>query len=133
MARGDIPTAVKSGNQANKILARTPFEAIPMTIDFTSVSADADGYYKVAAGTPISPAGVPMEDPSETSEGVTTKMEGILLNDVYKDEPAGAILKKAYIDCAMAKASSGCDYDATFVASAVAICPMLVFENVVTA
>lgn len=136
MARGDIPTAVKSGNQANKILARSPFEAIPMTIDFTNVNADAEGYYKVPAGTPIDDAGAPM-----TAFKVNTGTEqspvykysvGILLNDVYKDDPAGAVLKKAYVDCTKAKAACSLAYTAAFVADATNL-PMIVFENIVPA
>lgn len=121
MARGDIPTAVKSGLQANKILSRTPFEAVPITVDFTNVVADAEGYYKVPAGTPIKADGTPLS-------GYSTA-KGILLNDVYKDDPAGALLTKAYIDVTKAATSSGITWDSTFIAGLAEICPMYVFEN----
>lgn len=139
MARGDIPTAVKPGNQANKILARTPFEAIPMTIDFTNVSADSEGYYKVAAGTPIGAGGAPMTaykvNTGTTESPAYAYAVGCLLNDVYKDEPAGAVLTKAYIDCGFAATASGLAYNAAFVADALEantkVGNVLRFENIV--
>lgn len=109
-ARGDVPVTRVVGNQSNKILARTPFKAVPMTIDFTSVQADADGKYKVPAGTPVDNAGAPMtafKVNTGTSESPSYKYaQGCLLYDVYKDEPAGAVLKDAFIDCGLAKAST---------------------------
>lgn len=139
MARGDIPVSVKTGAQGNKILYRTPFEAVPMTIDFTNVSADSEGYYKVPAGTPIDDAGAPMtayKVNTGTSESPSYKYAyGCLLNDVYKDDPAGAVLKKAYIDCVRAKAATSLNYNAAFVADALEANGKtgnrLVFENVV--
>lgn len=139
MARGDIPVSVKNGAQGNKILYRTPFEAVPMTIDFTNVNADAEGYYKVPAGTPVDDAGVPMSAykvNTGTEQAPAYKYAyGALLYDVYKDDPAGAVLKKAYIDCVKAKASTSLDYNAAFVADALEANTKtgnrLVFENVV--
>ena len=121
-ARGDVPVTRVLGNQSNKILARTPFKAVPMTIDFTSVQADADGKYKVPAGTPVDNAGVPMvafKVNTGTEQSPVYKYAvGCLLYDVYKDEPAGAVLKDAFIDCGLAKASTAFAFDASYVANA---------------
>ena len=119
--RGDIPVTVKNGTEGNKILSRSPFEATPITVDFTSVEAGADGLYKVPAGTPIKADGSPLT-------GYSTA-KGVLLYDVYKDDPAGAVLTKGYIDVTKAAASSGITWDSTFIAGLAALCPMYVFEN----
>lgn len=121
MARGDIPVSVIAGNQSHKILTRTPFEGVPITVDFTSVSPNSDGQYVVPAGTPIKADGTPLT-------GFSTA-KGILLADVYKDDPAGVCLTKAYINCTAAASSSGITWDSTFRAGLFAICPQYVFEN----
>ena len=85
-----------------QILNRKPFEAIPMTLDFSSVSDKlANGKKVVKAGTPIGKTGV--ADNTET-------VVGILLKDVIEDRPQGTILKKAYIDTAVAEKHSGITY-----------------------
>lgn len=100
-----------------QILKRPPFEGIAITLDFSSVSAtDAvTGKKIVKAGTPISSAGVAAN---------TTSAAGILLFDVLEDRPQGTILKKAYINTAVAQAHSG----VTVSADAKAALPMIVFE-----
>ena len=121
-SRGDVPVSRKLGTQGNKILARTPFKAVPMTIDFTNVSADADGNYKVPAGTPVDSAGAPMtafKVNTGSEQAPSYKYaEGVLLYDVYKDEPAGAVLVDAFIDCTAAKAATSLAYNAAFIANA---------------
>ena len=87
-----------------QILKRKPFEAVPMTLDFTSVSDTLDNGKKVVkAGTPIG---------------------GILLHDVIEDRPQGSLLKKAYIDETVAKNHSG----VTIASEVKAALPMIVFE-----
>ena len=100
-----------------QILNRPPFEGIPITLDFTSVTAtDANtGLKIVKAGTPISAAGVA----ANTSSAI-----GILLHDVTIDRPQGTILKKAYLNKTVAEAHSGVTYDAAVKAAL----PMIVFE-----
>ena len=99
-----------------QILNRKPFEAIPMTLDFTSVETKLDNGKKVVkAGTPIGSTGV-LDN--------TGTVVGILLHDVTEDRPQGTLLKKAYIDTAVAQAHSGVE-----IASAVKTAlPMIVFE-----
>ena len=99
-----------------QILKRKPFEAIPMTLDFTSVGTKlANGKKVVKAGTPIGATG--------TVDNTATVV-GILLHDVTEDRPQGTLLKKAYIDTAVAQAHSGVE-----IASAVKTAlPMIVFE-----
>lgn len=90
-----------------EILNRAPFEAVPMTIDFTGVE-DVDketGKKIVKAGTPISNKGVPVK------ETPWTDAWGILLHDAYEDNPDGALLRKAYINKTVAAAHSGLAYD----------------------
>lgn len=99
-----------------QILNRKPFEGIPMTLDFTLVESKlANGKKVVKAGTPIGAAGVVDN---------TATVVGILLHDVTEDRPQGILLKKAYINTAVAKSHSGVTYDAG-VKTAL---PMVVFE-----
>ena len=99
-----------------QILKRKPFEAIPMTLDFTSVTQKlANGKKVVKAGTPIGKTGVADN---------TATVVGILLHDVTEDRPHGTLLKKAYIDETTAKNHSGVTIDAA-VKTAL---PMIVFE-----
>ena len=99
-----------------QILNRKPFEAIPMTLDFSSVSDKlANGKKVVKAGTPIGPAGVVDN---------TGTVVGSLLHDVTEDRPQGTLLKKAYIKTEVAKTHSGVTIDQA-VKTAL---PMVVFE-----
>lgn len=93
-----------------QILNRHPFEGVPMTLDFSGVSGDV-----VKAGTPIGPNG--------TADNTATVV-GILLHDVSKARPQGTLLKKAYINTAVAKANSG----VTISSDVKAALPMVVFE-----
>ena len=99
-----------------QILNRKPFEAIPMTLDFTSVVTKlANGKKVVKAGTPIGATG--------TVDNTATVV-GILLHDVTEDRPQGTLLKKAYIDTAVAQEHSG----VTIEAAVKTALPMIVFE-----
>ena len=99
-----------------QILNRKPFEAIPMTLDFSSVSDKlANGKKVVKAGTPIGSGGV-LDN--------TGTVAGILLHDVTEDRPQGTLLKKAYIKTEVAQEHSGVTIDQT-VKTAL---PMIVFE-----
>ena len=99
-----------------QILNRKPFEAIPMTLDFSSVETKlSNGKKVVKAGTPIGSTGVADN---------TATVVGILLHDVTEDRPQGKLLKKAYINTAVAQKHSGVE-----IASAVKTAlPMIVFE-----
>ena len=99
-----------------QILKRKPFEAIPMTLDFSSVSDKlANGKKVVKAGTPIGATG--------TVDNTATVV-GILLHDVTEDRPQGTLLKKAYIDTAVAQAHSGVE----IISAVKTALPMIVFE-----
>lgn len=99
-----------------QILKRKPFEAIPMTLDFSSVSDTlSNGKKVVKAGTPIGKTGVVDN---------TATVVGILLHDVIEERPQGTLLKKAYIDKTIAETHSGVTYN-TAVETAL---PMIVFE-----
>lgn len=99
-----------------QILKRKPFEGIPMTLDFTSVSTKlSNGKKVVKAGTPIGATGVVDN---------TATVVGILLHDVSEDRPQGTLLKKAYINTALAEKHCGVTYEAA-VKTAL---PMVVFE-----
>ena len=99
-----------------QILKRKPFEAIPMTLDFSSVETKlANGKKVVKAGTPIGATG--------TVDNTATVV-GILLHDVTEDRPQGTLLKKAYIDTAVAQEHSG----VTIEAAVKTALPMIVFE-----
>ena len=99
-----------------QILKRKPFEAIPMTLDFSSVVTKlANGKKVVKAGTPIGATG--------TVDNTATVV-GILLHDVTEDRPQGTLLKKAYINTEVAKTHSG----VTIAAAVKTALPMIVFE-----
>lgn len=99
-----------------QILNRKPFEAIPLTLDFTLVSDKlSNGKKVVKAGTPIGKTGV-LDN--------TGTVVGILLHDVTEDRPQGTLLKKAYIKTSVAQEHSGVE-----IAEAVKTAlPMVVFE-----
>lgn len=99
-----------------QILKRAPFEGVPMTLDFSEVSTTWESGKKVVkAGTPIGANG---------KSDNTATVVGILLHDVTADRPQGTLLKKAYINTAVAQKHCGMTYDAT-VKTAL---PMIVFE-----
>ena len=99
-----------------QILKRKKFDGIAMTLDFTLVESKlANGKKVVKAGTPIGADGVVDN---------TSAVVGILLHDVTEDRPQGTLLKKAYIDTAVAKAHSG----VTIEAAVKTALPMIVFE-----
>ena len=129
MARGDMKvTNYKVGTQV-EILNRLPFEGVPMTIDFSSVSdTDADtGEKVVKAGTPINQSGVPQKSTPFTGA------VGILLHDVYEGRPQGTILKKAYINHKRVTAHTGITYDAALVAALVNSGCRIVIEDAAVA
>ena len=129
MARGDMKvTNYKVGTQV-EILNRLPFEGVPMTIDFSSVSdTDADtGEKVVKAGTPINQSGVPQKSTPFTGA------VGILLHDVYEGRPQGTILKKAYINHKRVTAHAGITYDAALVAALVNAGCRIVIEDTAVA
>lgn len=99
-----------------QILKRKPFEGIAITLDFSSVSDTTDSGKKIVkAGTPIGASGVADN---------TATVVGILLHDVVEDRPQGTVLKKAYINTAVAEQHAGITYDDA-VKTAL---PMVVFE-----
>lgn len=100
-----------------EILKRKPFEGIPITLDFTSVTdTTASGKKIVKAGTPIGASG--------TVDNTATVV-GILLSDVVETRPQGTLLKKAYINTKVAEKHSG----VTYAAAMKSALPMIVFEN----
>lgn len=99
-----------------EILKRKPFEGIAITLDFSSVSETMpNGKKIVKAGTPIGKTGVADN---------TATVFGILLHDVTEDRPQGTLLKKAYINTAVAEEHSGVTYEDA-VKTAL---PMVIFE-----
>ena len=99
-----------------QILKRKPFEGITKTLDFSSVTDTTDSGKKIVkAGTPIGASGVADN---------TATVVGILLHDVTEDRPQGTLLKKAYINTAVAEKHAGITYDDA-VKTAL---PMVVFE-----
>ena len=125
MARGDMLfESVNVGGQV-EILNRTPFEGVPMTIDFTSNYSTDD-----ETGKNYMPAGMPIDkDGKAVKTTPFTGAVGILLHDVYESRPQGTILKKAYINTKRAQDNSGVTYDAALVAALVNAGCRFVFEN----
>lgn len=103
-------------DQEALILKRADFEAIPITVaDALFVTDDTI----VKAGTPLASDGTEAETTDTTSD-----VAGILLHDVVKTDPNGALLKKAYLNTTVAETSYGSSYDAATKAAL----PMIVFE-----
>lgn len=98
-------------NEVN-ILKRAECEAIPVTVADSVFTADDT---VVKAGTPLKADGTVSN---------TADCAGLLLHDVIKSNPNGALLKKAYVDKAKIKESYGED----IAAEAIAALPMIVFE-----
>lgn len=99
-----------------QILKRKPFEGIAKTLDFSSVSDSlSNGKKIIKAGTPIGENGVVDN---------TATVFGILLHDVTEDRPQGTLLKKAYINTAVAEKHSGITYEDAMKSAL----PMVVFE-----
>lgn len=121
MARGDMLFESTSIGTQVEILNRSPFEGVPMTIDFESVETkDSEtGEKVVKAGMPIDNSGQPQNTTPWTGA------VGILLHDVYESRPQGTILKKAYVNKTAAEANASVTYDATLEG----LLPMIVFET----
>ena len=100
-----------TASEAN-ILKRAECEAIPITVAGSVFTADST---VVKAGTPLKADGTIAN---------TAECAGLLLHDVSKADPNGALLKKAYVDKAKIKESYGEDISA----EAMAALPMIVFE-----
>lgn len=98
-----------------QILKRKPFEGIAKTLDFSGVADTLNGKKIVKAGTPIGTDG---------TKDNTATVVGILLHDVTEDRPQGTLLKKAYINTAVAEKHSG----VTYAAEVKTALPMVVFE-----
>lgn len=109
MARGDMAFDTLTVGGEVEILNRKEFEAVPMTVDFSNVDANANGDYVVKAGTPVTDAGVPV------SATPWSGAVGVLLHDCYKERPQVAMLKVGYVNTQRAQTSSGLTYNATLV------------------
>lgn len=118
MAKGTMQYETTSLNAQVEILNRPPFEAVSMTLDFTTSDTDEKtGKKMLKAGTVISKDGTKISTP-------WTDVAGILLFDVYEDRPQGTLLKKAYINRTVAEKHATVTYDATLATAL----PMIVFE-----
>lgn len=109
MARGDMKIDTLNVSTEIEILNRKEFEAVPMTLDFSGVDADADGNKIIKAGTPVSAVGVPVKT-TPWSGAV-----GIVLHDTDIDAPQVAILKVGYVHTGRAQTNTGLTYDAALV------------------
>ena len=125
MARGDMLFESIGVGLQTEILNRTPFEGVPMTLDFTSVTTtDPETSEKVVkAGTPITSAG------ASAKATPWTGAIGILLHDVYESRPQGTILKRAYINTGRAQTNSGLTYDDDLVAALINAGCNIIFES----
>mgnify|MGYP006955557896 FL=1 len=92
MARGDMKITKNTVAMETEILNRKEFQAVPMTVDFTGVSATADNGEKIVkAGTPLN------KDGKVVSATPWTGAVGILLHDAYESRPQQQVLKSAYM------------------------------------
>lgn len=125
MARGDMLVKEIAFGGNVDILNRPTYDAVPMTLDFTGVSATtADGRKVIKAGTPIDGSGVPI------TATPWTGAVGILLVDVTEDYPTGAVIKgNAYVNVTKAQSNSGLTYDAALVNALINSGCSITFEN----
>ena len=72
------------------ILLRWPFEAVPITLDFTGETLT------------VIPAGAPIDATGKLVDG--TLAVGILLHDVSKDYPVGSVVVEGFINTTIAEA-----------------------------
>lgn len=99
--------AKKSFGDTLTILAFDHFVAMPLKIDFTEVE---DGIVK--AGTPIAADGKAAKTTSSGEPPVSSSNAvGILLEDVYEDDPNGAVVIHGFIDKTKAQTHSGVTVD----------------------
>lgn len=104
-----VKTSVTSSPEIRKRLLGGEL-VVPVTV---AVDSFTNGVCK--AGTPLTSAGVK----------TTESPDGILLSDVYADNPNGALVKAfAVIDATVAATHSGVTYDSTLEAKF----PNIVFE-----
>lgn len=124
MARGDMISENVTFGAGAEILNRPPYEGVPMTIDFTSVTETDDvGEKVVRAGTPINKDGVPV------SATPWAGAVGILLVDVYEHRPQGTLLTEAYIHTGRAQTNSGLTYDGALVTAMNSVGNRIRFEE----
>lgn len=98
------------------------WEAVPVTLDFTSVEDKVDGVKIVKAGTPLK-----FEQDGQHIKATKADGEaagGILKEDVFESRPIGTALKKAYINKKRAEEHSGVTLDETVLEKL----PMIVVE-----
>lgn len=117
MARGDMIGENLTFGASTEILNRPPYEAVSMTLDFSS--AEANGKFKKDADTGelYVPAGMPIDKDGKPVETTPFKdAVGILLVNVYQRRPQGTILTDAYINTKRAQENSGVTYDDDLVA-----------------
>lgn len=105
MARGDMAVDALSVANEIEILNRKEFEAVPDTINFSSVTATEGGKKIVKAGTPIKASGVPIVSGTTFTDAI-----GLALHDVYEDRPQVAVLKRGYVNKARWAESTGLTY-----------------------
>ena len=108
---------VREFGQNKTILKFFPYQGAACVVETSAdyVTATEDGRKIVKAGTPVNKSGV--------ADNTATAI-GILRFDVTEDRPQGILLKKAYLNTAVAEKHSGVTYDAA-VKTAL---PMIVFE-----
>lgn len=124
MARGSMAVETVEFGAGAEILNRPYYEAVPMTVDFASVTeTDGTGKKIVKAGTPIDKDGVPV------TATPWTGAVGILFLDTREDRPQGQILTNAHINVTWAQENSGLTYDAALVNAMINASKDVQFEN----
>ena len=87
-----------------EILANDHYVAVPVTLDFTSVTDTKNGEKVVKSGTPIKSGSAGWV---VSNDGNATR---ILYGDVYISRPIGSALVHGFVDKAKAEAASGLTY-----------------------
>lgn len=89
------------------VVSNEHFVAIPYHVDFSEVTEIAYGEVKVVkAGTPMAKNGIK----ATVTEGKSNAI-GILLHDVYDDNPNTSLIVHGFVDKAKAEKNTGETYD----------------------
>lgn len=95
------------------VLSNEHFVSIPYTVDFSKITEKADNGLKVIkAGNAMAAAGIKATTtPGASGAAGTSDAVGILMHDVYEDNPNTALIIHGFINTKLAESNMGSTYD----------------------
>lgn len=88
------------------VVSNEHFVSIPFYIDFSKVTDEKNGLKCLKAGTPVTTGGIKATTTGDASDAI-----GILMHDVYEDNPNTALIIHGFIDTKKAEKNMGVAYD----------------------